>query len=290
MKRGYLFATCILILLIVPSIFAASQEINIRSIKNHSISIIVLASGETYNRLEGFIKNTGNGNLTFTGSYSVNEIDIIATLFRKDGSRLTEKFTNLKVGEPVTINLIPGDVKLITASELAAIAAESTATLNISTLPINETLTPVQTNTPSQPIPAETTSNPETKKSSSFFTGFAVQNISSSLKPAMVYFIIAIIVIVLILVLLWIFLRIHKRKSNQNFKVVKYSEMMPSYESKESSESSELSVAEEKIKSAQEELEKIKNRQKSIFEAERKVQEDRKELNRLRHDFNPNSY
>jgi hypothetical protein len=271
-QKAYLII--LFVLFLTPVILATNQEINIKTLKDHSISVIALKSGSVFERIEGFSysgKKTGNGNITIKSSFTESKIDIRVILMRDGNSIINERFDEVKIGEPIIINLIPGSVSIINKKEE----------------PVPPPAPPPapEPTPPPAPLEISTQNNQEQINHTSFLTGFAITNgtISPNVKKIMIYLVIAVVSLVIIAIIVYgtfFFFKRRKRKKDE-FSISKYINIKV----KEQPDNDEIKEAEKRLKIAQEEIEKINSlldKRKAIKDAERKLDEDRRALDRLK--------
>ncbi|HLD98547.1 MAG TPA: hypothetical protein VI815_04430 [Candidatus Nanoarchaeia archaeon] len=117
MKKGFVFLSTILILFIcfiVPFVSAEETQINIETLSNHDVSILILADSETYTLLEMFNNKPsgqyGNVSVIYasSGRASIN----LQIIVKQNGEQvMSEKFTEVKTGSPVNLQVLPEWVK-----------------------------------------------------------------------------------------------------------------------------------------------------------------------------------
>lgn len=97
-------------LFVVPLIL--SLEINIKTLQEHRIVIIIREAGEP-TTLESFHLGTGDGEINIISSVTVPRVDILVVLKKNETIVLNEKFEDIQNCGNITINLIPESVWLI---------------------------------------------------------------------------------------------------------------------------------------------------------------------------------
>ena len=266
--------------LIASSVIAYTTEITISTLANHDVEVKVSDPlKEENNLLESFSGNTENtGRVSFSHNSDKSRISV-NVIIRKEGKIIPindEPIYELEdqiAGRPINIELIPG--------------AEQEKE--------EENLTEIQNTTESNETTANLTEAEAEETSQSGVTGEVISENDTENKfdikeffSSNEFYIIGIAVLALIAVFVVFKMGLIK-KGNQKFKTRKYSEIKKDldeeddeyYEKDEEDEDigiEKISVAEEKLREAQEEINKLKK----IQDAKKRLAECKRELDRLR--------
>jgi hypothetical protein len=278
MAKKILLILFLISLLIIPAIFADNSQINIKTKPYHRLLVSIYKAGitppEKITSFPPYKDTKASGQLSLSLSTSEKNVDIKLDLKKDDISVITYDFYDVKTGEPIFINLFPPDNMTISTGNPVVNTTPNTTADNSNATNI--------TNTTIENISVVATSEPNitvTKNitSSNFsITGYASQFYEKNSK-IFFYILIVIGLIVGILIVIFIIRKIPKRD---------HSIPAPLYH-KPHGESSEKSLAEaeKKLKSVQEEIEKIKSKNQALREAERKLEEDRLRVEKLRRGY-----
>ena len=279
MAKKVLLVLFLILLFIIPLIFASTTEINIKTKPNHKILIIAEKTG-TFppERIKSFApyKNTGilgevKVSLTTDESAVDIKLDLISTDSVPDLNNIVE---NIPVkGEPVFINFFPGNLTYTVGSPAPAVVN----TTNDNSTLLNQTNNTDSIMNASLTLVNQTNIN---NKSNFSITGFVSKTYENNSKTIF-YILIVIGVIVVVLVIMFIARKLPKGSSShhESFKHVPFSPSLSS------NSSHSLISAERKLKEAQAEIESIKRRNEEIRNAERKLQEDAMRLEKLRRGY-----
>ena len=264
----------IFLILLMPIVFAGAN-VEIKTLKNHRISLVVRNAGEL-TALNTYPKETGNGNLTIQLLENNDFLDLIITLNKDANKILTKKFENVENKEPIIINLIPGKVELIT---------EIKAEIKNETLEVNKT-------SENKNVTSETgnLSNEENKTEEvvvegvgGAVTGSAIKKTEFTIKK--ISYIIGVVIGIAFLLMIIIYTRKKMIKEKGNFSEFK---IRPVSDVKVMSSEQRLADAEKKIKDAEDEINRIKNRkynEERLKQAEEKFRRDQEELRKLREEL-----
>ena len=142
------------ILVASPLVIAMDTAVKINTLPGHRIQIIAREAG-TFTKVGDGIpsQDTLTGDLTFTLTSSVDNLDLKVYL-RKDGVEVIKQdFTERPNGEAIFLNLIPGDIYIKTQAEVDAEAANQTEEVNNESSDSIESETPEEV--PEEPEPEE---------------------------------------------------------------------------------------------------------------------------------------
>ncbi len=294
MEKRKIFICILIILLSVHLTLALDTRLNFKTSPNYEIVLRIMDSiGKTVPNGVYNLKTDSSGKASLNFSSDILSAIKLSIIVRDS----IGKNINYAEGDPVRIirdvktgwiydidliPIVPVIVKGITVEEEKKQQAEA-----LSNATVNETISaPVENNT--SPNSTETSNN----SSKSFISGMSITNFTSGITSKIkwkivLYVIISIFVIAFVVFLIVAFARRSSKDSsglgihigprtNDNFKVIRQEPKM-SY-----SEERTLREAEHKIRQAQAEIDRIKNRDKLIQEAEKRLEQDRYELERLK--------
>jgi len=265
----------ILLILLVISPLALALDINIKTLPEHRISVII-REAEKLTTLESFHNDTGNGELVINAVGAREHIDLIVTL-KKDGeSILNQKFESISTNEPIYIDFIPGEVELTTGNLPAEELVTTDETVNeTEVIPENETEQPIEeTAEPKTEVVDKVPEETENTVQSGKITGAAISNIKSFASSKTSYYIGGIILAIIALLFI---VHIVKRKISPKETSIKIRKLNKD----ESSNSSELENIEKKIDEAKKELDNIKNKKNRLQEVRDRIKKDQEELKQL---------
>lgn len=260
----------LLAFVMLPFVSAADTVINVKTYKNHQVSVFVLAPSEQYQLLESYHVNsgsTGKISVTYSGDSSSLKINVKIT---SDGETiLLEKFGEFEAGQKLYLQVIPNEIsnnyKLLEE-------AEELAKVNITNIIENLTTAPNET---TNAIQVETL---EENKTKSYLTGLSVYDKEGNLS--IVSYTIIIALVIAFLIVLFIFGR-KRFKSGNGPSNSKPSFSPPNNLFGESEPSdNRIRELEGRLRDAQTQLNQIKNKDR-IEQIKRKLDMDRKELEKL---------
>jgi len=270
-KRGFAFLL-LLAFVMLPFVSAVDTIINVKTYKNHQVSVFVLAPSEQYQLLESYHVNsggTGKVSVTYSGDSSSLKINVKIT---SEGKTVhLEKFGEFEAGQKLYLQVIPNEIsnnykELEEAEELAK--TNVTTTIENLTTTSNETTNAIQ---------VETLEENNTK---SYLTGLSVYNEEGKLSGVAYTIIIALVVAFLIV--LFVFSR-KKFKSGNGPSNSKPSFTPPSnFFGGGGSDPSDnrIKELEGRLRDAQTQLNQLKNKDR-IEQIKRKLDMDREELEKL---------
>jgi len=269
--------------LIASSVIAYTTEITISTLANHDVEVKVSDPlKEENNLLESFSGNTENtGRVSFSHNSDKSRISV-NVIIRKEGKIIPindepiYKLEDQIAGRPINIELIPGaeqEKEEENLTEIQNTTESNETTANLTGAEAEETEETSQSGVTGEVISENDTENK-----------FDIKEFFSSNE----FYIIGIAVLALIAVFVVFKMGLIK-KGNQKFKTRKYSEIKKDldeeddeyYEKDEEDEDigiEKISVAEEKLREAQEEINKLKK----IQDAKKRLAECKRELDRLR--------
>jgi len=244
---------CFLALILISmAAVSAATDIKIKSLPLRNISVLIFDANQVYSLDTSYHTSTninGNANVTYTGS--ISKINIGVKINQDNIYHLfDDKFD---AGQQINLNVIPGEMSSSTGK-----TEEENVTENITENATESNLT--------EDVVSNTTGN-ESKKG--FLSGLSISEFTKKFK--IVYYIIGIIVVAGIVFLFIKFKgQIFKRDIAYNYKSLSNKDL-----------SKELVNAENKLKEAQNEINKLKNKDR-IDTMERKIEQDKLELEKLK--------
>lgn len=265
-----LYGIFLLVVLLVPAVLALDTQITVLTPFQTSVDIRVrdIYSLEVLQEFSG--NSEGMGQVSTTISTLEPNINLYI-ITRKDGKILNQEknFGNFSAGSPITIDLqnpnqLPSSNPPDSSTELKN--ASATETTNQATTEAEEVEIEVITST-------EQTTEPETSEKTGI-TGFAT-NITNNVKTNSTYYIIGLIVIAGVIFFFVFRKKIKIKKIKKDIK-----EFIPKLTDEE--EEKELEDAELRIKTAQEEITRIKEKKGKLKEAKERLEKDQEELRRLK--------
>jgi|TARA_B100001971_G_C18186270_1_gene535828 hypothetical protein len=261
-KNISLLLTVLLLLTIVPTILA-DTEFKITAPNEHRISLIIREEGKL-STADSSHQNVGeSGQITYTSSATAEYLDIIVTLKKEAKQIKTQKFESIKSGDTYTITIVPGlDTTILSSDELAASEAEELAEEEV----VEE---------PAEEVVEETIENPETEEEidaqASLTAGLAINDLMPSGKFSyVIWIVIGVGALLFIIIVARSKIDLSKKSPSGNI------------------DDKRLLSAEKRIKQAQEEIEKIKNRsnnEKRLKDAQERFKKDQEEIKKLRGDL-----
>lgn len=261
----------ILVIILIQSLFLA-LDINIKTLPNHKISVIIRAS-EQLSSLDSYHQDTGDGNVLISSEVSEDPVDLLLSLKKDNVNILNKKFEGVSTAKLININFIPGEEIGIVAKEEKNETQVVDTENNVSIQRINDTEEIIeQTNETKEPVSING-SVEEIEKSK--ITSKAIENIKDMMNSKVIYYIITGIAVIVILFFVVRFAR--NRFPNESFRVTKLSSI--------SSHDRRLEDAERKLDAAKRELDEIKDRKKKLQEAKERFRKDQKELAGLEKSF-----
>lgn len=270
MAKRILFIILLIALLMIPIIIADNSIITIKTRPYYKVLVSVFKAGITPpEKIISFppYKNTGPaGQLSVSLVTTEKKVDIKLDLKKDDTPIITKDFYDVGTGEPIYINLFPPDNMTVTIGNPVVNATESNIT-NLSS----------STNTTVNTSVNATIKDEKTIKSNFSITGYIAKFYENNSKT-LLYILIIIGVLIGVLIIIFIIRKIPKKSHNAVPRLIYH-------KTHEESADKSLAEAEKKLRIAQEEIEKIKNRNQSIRDAERKLEEDRIRLEKLRRGY-----
>ncbi len=276
MVRKILIILLLISLLIIPTIIADNSVIKVKTKPYHRLLVTVYKAGITPSeRITSFspYKDTkASGELTFNLTTSEKKVDIKLDLKKDDMNVVTHDFYDVETkGELIFINLFPLDNMTFTIGNPVINTTPNTAD-DSSNLTNVTNITVENVSATSEPNITIT----ENKTSSNF--SIISSKFYEKNSKTLFYVLIVTGVIVGIAIIAFIIRKILKKTH--------YPAPSPIHRrSRDDSSDRFLAEAEKKLKIAQEEIEKIKSRNQELREAERKLEEDRLRVERLKRGY-----
>lgn len=240
----------ILFLFLLLPLATAATTINLKTLRMHEVNIYVLDASKQYYLVDSFLKqNSGaTGEVTVTTDTSAPTINVLVHVKENNQILYNKRFDKLTTG-----NVIDLELPEMESSEQKT--AETNSSQNISQ--VNVTL----------PSTSQNLSNETSNVSLAPATGNVVAGNSenSGFKSVYVYY------IIVALIIFGIFFFLYKSRNRSSFSFSPPSRKDASY----------VMHLERELKNAQHEVNVLKNQEK-IKDVEKKIEEEKKELDRLR--------
>jgi len=283
-----LFFLFVLTLLIVPSIYALSTEVKIKTVPFANANILILDpdSAETPVTLEHINKDANNyGDLSFTFSTELSRFDMSVFVKRNDQRVAYEKFRGFKTGEAVYLEIAPEGAELFYApgdsasSNNTSNTTNTTLANNTSEVKENESLVEVDVKDTNQ---------------AKGITGLAATEDTGEkgiFSNKILYFVLGFLVLGIIVFTGALKMRsmqeMGQEKPQKQIKIKKLSEKLQEIKEDRKDKigdyQSAIQEAELKINEAQKQINKLKNANK-IEELRKKIDQDKAELEKLEND------
>lgn len=257
----------LLLLAAIPGVLAIDTSININTWNNYDVDVLILEPTDSYSLIYTYSsKSDGNGMLAFIYKNDIDEFKVSVKVKKNGEVEMYENFGIYKAGEPVYLRVIPGNVSGNYIEEMKKALEEQTAQEQAGG---NTTEVTIETQTENPAI-----------------TGKAVAGRGGVKLPAWAYYTLAAAVIVVAIAFFVtrnLYMKMPPRPPNPKTftpkAITPSSPSSPSYDN-------ELMDAENKIRQAQEEIDKIKNRKQQLMEAESKFEQAKAELEKAKQGYN----
>ena len=269
MKKEIYPILFLLIILSISIVSAIDTQINVRTWPNHKASIFVLKSGEVYALLNSYHINSGStGEVSAIYSGDDSSIKITVKITKEGQTVLLQKFENeFTTGSPLYLQVIPNKIsenyKLSDEQrdQNATNQTAKNATQEIQTVP--ETINSTAINT--------------TEVNSSI-TGAVISNNGNTKIPNFVWYIL--LALIVAGAIAFGFLKLKPRMKNP--KTIHHGRVVlkPVSHKEIKDTTSQLAEAERKIREAQEEINRLKNKSK-MDEIRERIQKEQEELSKL---------
>ncbi len=276
-------------LLAISLVSAVNTEIKVKTLPAHKVSIFILASDEVYNLLESFHKTSDiYGDVSVTYSSEIDSFDVRVIVKTKEGEKLfNEKFDGYNAGELISIRI-----------DNEEITREYKPVEDVNESVGNETGGGENATSEGEEDVVGTSESiiEEGSSDSGAITGEVVSDNGGVSK---IIYVVMLVIVVLIFVLFLL-----GRKMVSNRKMAKYGSsgdisdtvktgvgvLKPLNKADESrglkqlNKSEGIDRLEAKIKDMEREINKLRNQEK-ILEVQKKLEEDRQELERLQRGY-----
>jgi len=274
MKKEICTILFLLTILSISFVSAIDTQINVRTWPNHKASIFVLKPGEVYTMLNSYHINSGSTGEVST-IYSGDDSSIKVTIkITKDGQTvLLQKFENeFATGSPLYLQVIPNKISE-NYKQLDEQREQNIANQTTSNQTIQNTSQEVQT----APETTNSTATNATKVNSSI-TGAAISEKSGIKIPSFVWY----ILLGLIIAGAIVFIFIKLKPKMKTLKTINHGRvaLKPMSHKEIKDTTSQLAEAERKIREAQEEINRLKNKSK-MDEIRTRIQKEQEELSKL---------
>jgi len=274
-------------LFIFPLINAATTDIHVKTKPAHQLLIVAQKAGVfPPERIQSFApyKDTGNlGEVKVSLITTESTVDLKLELIKNDNTPdINNFYANIPTtGEPVYINFLPGNFTYTVGNPIVVTKNTDENLSVVKTTSTNETNETKKETIVPQINKIDINKNNisiKSNNSNNSITGYAVGLYGNAKNFGYLWTVIGVIVGILIIIFV-----IRKIPRSSFDKPVRVNHKPYEFSSFNSNPS--LTLAEKKLKEAQSEIESIKRRHEEIRNAERKLEEDRIRLDRLRRGY-----
>lgn len=261
-NKNIFFVVLLCSILIMP-LALAGTTINVKTISGHKASVIMLGAGDTYEFLDSKHVPTGDtGEVSIDYAGDRTELDVLVKITKDGEDVVSHRFDGMDATSPMYLQVIPGKIsenyKELEEKKAAEEAAKAVPEV------VEES---VDGEIVQEGVAEENSEGDENSK----VTGNAI-SIDSIKIPKNVYYIVGGIILAAAILLAGLKMGPSVVRAIPRPSVGGYSG---------GATTKQLADAERRIKEAQAEINKLKNRDK-IDAAERKMQKDKEELERLK--------
>ncbi len=277
-KKKFLICIVLLVfvLITIPFVSAVSTQITVKTLKDHNVSIQILDPGSVYLLLDSFHnKNSGEiGEVSVATEVDKPEVSIRVMIKYGGKSVFNEKFENVKTGSPLVFEVPdqpdPEPPKNETPPSQPNQTNATTSIANAATSPPSG----------EESAQIKQTEENQTEVNASVITGSFLSRVSDKFSGVGVYilWIVGALIVLALIILGGRYLMRVIRKNRA------FAPSLPSRRSIDHdvhAKAAELERLERKIKEAKRDVSLLLNEDK-IREAERRLDEDRKVLDRLK--------
>jgi len=246
---------------------ALPSNIDIKTLPYHKVLVTVSKDSSVLERFNG----TSNyfGELNFSYSSTLKNYDVFVQVDTLGGERVygPEIYPEIRSGDPLLVELYPTGYVFPTVPTIKV--EKNTSEENLNATVTNESVTPSVTGA---------VVSGETSNKSGFLTNLAILDEKGNINISPSFFIYLLILIVIILAIFFLIKKLRNRdpysrgNGSEEVKVRKLSEVLAEKESGESSSGSsqELLSAQQKLREAESEVNKLRNKGK-IDELKREI-------------------
>jgi len=251
---------------ILPLVFASTTDITIKAPAQHEVFVTILDPAQVYYSIQSFPRITGEtGEFTINFTSDIQTFDV-AILLKKDGKKISyERLPETYItGAPIFINLVDNATEPVSVSPEEVI---ENVTQNVT----SDTET-TNTSVPVSPTESNTQIESDSVEESSGISGSTILNVKELLSSKITYYIGVGIVLALLVVVFVLFRGV--KDPFKEFASSKHQSKVKSLEILPRNSGSYVSPSEQNHQ--------LKMRDSEIKNAERKLDEARKALDRLR--------
>ncbi len=258
------FILAIMVLLLIPSVFATTTTINVVTEPFHDVTLNVLEP-TSLDALQTIEKKADNSGLMTTAYASGHSQLAFSVIIRKDGKIVVKKsFDKMTTGGSITL-----DAK----AETTPVVTPPAPVVN-TTPAANPIVNNVSNSTNQSNITGNAVSGPESNKTS-WTNSFS----SKTLAKIGYYAIGLVVLVILIIIIYWIIGKIKENRHSIRKPSVPWGHQ---YNASEGTSDRDLAQAERKIREAQAEIDRIRNKKAQMIDARRRFEEARRDLERFR--------
>ncbi len=273
MKRNLFLIFIISLAFVVPLVLAT--DVTIKAPADHTVTVTVLTPGEGYGYISSFTQETGaRGEAKGNFTASIPKVDV-AVLLRFNGEKVSyTRYGPFDVSKPIFIDL--------NGNSTSSSSTETNVSIAIVNVTVGATETTNTTSNSSKPatnlsvVVKETENETQDTRANKSISALAVSNNNSILSNKMIFISLG---IVLVIVIFFFVFRMKGTGKGRDVGAWFYHREVSrdGYRSDK-----DLATVEKKLKETHDEINKIKNRNERLSEAEKKFEEARRELDRLK--------
>lgn len=263
-KKTFVFV--LLLIVLIPQVLALSSEIKVKTLPYHQVQLTTFdQDASSFTAFERFKQEADQyGDTTFIFTSDEPDFGIIIYIKWSGETVVSKKYEeSYETGKPVYLEIAPAGARLLKTPDAVINETNSTE------IPENETQT--------EEIPADnSTTEEEVNDNQNSITGFTItEELSKETKKTIYIVLISVVALAIILIFIFKFRNKSRKLIGMDFK--------PSSASKQP-DARLITNLERKLKDAEHEITLLKNREK-IKEVERRIEEEKKEIERLRSGF-----
>lgn len=285
----------VFLLLSFQLIDATVTNINIKTVPYESVSVIILSSAlDVYERFSRYSDESGDVFFAFSSDVTRFDVSILIQNASNDDRIAFEKLENQAAGEDIYVEVIPAGFTIIPTpfEETEAGSEDNSTPEGDSTSDNNLTGSSVSENSTLKASNKSILRAARRGNESFVLSNLFVFGEKSKSEKLISYIVAGVLLLAVLFVFFVLFkdkilalfslLSSYRKKTSQNINIRKFSELKEEKKETYSKDYEKIvKDAQRKIDQAQKELTQIRNQDK-ILEAERRLQQDREELKRLK--------
>jgi hypothetical protein len=263
------------VILLFPFVSAVDTPITVKTVANHVFSITLnVLDSDSLDALQTYINDTdSNGQMEVVFSSTVSKVTFSAIIRDRGSIVLTKRFGNYTLGSPIILDTmaVESTTPLVASSEVLS-TVNQTIIANSS-----QNLTNTTINSSNSLISGKPILNTSNSSISLFFT-----KTGNFIKDQIIYILGTIILVILIFFIVRFFIL-----KKDSFMRIPKSDLRPikGFKATPQIKDRDLANAERKIREAQEEIDRIRNKKQRMADAEKRYEESKRELDRLRRGY-----